>query len=125
MALLNYFLAFIFSILGLFAGMLLGYIAKEELNPGKKYLVLMQNVILIIAAILVLYSFQLNIFLFIFIGLIITLIFIYARPKTIIGYIILIFLVLLIFEKTNLFLLTTSLLFLYGLPSGSLILAKK
>ena len=125
MVLLNYFLAFIFSLFGLFIGILLGYITKEELKPEKKYLIWMQNFILIIAAVLALYSFQLHIILFVSIGLIITVALIYFSPKAIIGYLILISLVILIFEKTNLFILTASLIFLYGFPSGSLILAKK
>ena len=48
MEILNYVLAIIFSFFGIFAGMLLGYIAKEELRAGKKYFVWMQNILLIL-----------------------------------------------------------------------------
>ena len=125
MAILNYILALIGAFSGLFVGMLLGYITKEELKPGKKYFIWMQNIILILAAIFVLYSFQFHIILFILIGLILTLALIYFKPKAIIGYIILAVLILLIIEDTNFFLLTSSLTFLYGFPTGSLILTKK
>ncbi|MBW2982422.1 hypothetical protein KY343_06085 [Candidatus Woesearchaeota archaeon] len=125
MAILNYLLVLGLAFLGLFAGLLLGYIAKEELKPGKKYLVWLQNIILIIAAVLVLYSFQLHIILFILIGILITLVLIYLQPKAVIGYIILASLILLIMEKPNFFMLTSSLTFLYGFPAGSLILIRK
>lgn len=125
MAVLNYLLVLIGSFSGLFIGMLLGYLAKEELKPGKKYFIWLQNIILILAAILVLYAFQLHIILFILIGLVITLALIYFKPKAIIGYIILATLILLIIEKTNFFILISSLIFLYGFPAGSLILTKK
>ena len=125
MEILNYVLALIGAFSGLFIGMLLGYITKEELKPGKKYFIWMQNIILILAAIFVLYSFQLHIILSILIGLILTLALIYFKPKAIIGYIILAILILLIIEDINFFILTASLIFLYGFPTGSLILAKK
>ena len=125
MAVLNYILALVFSFSGIFAGMLLGKIAKEELKPGKEYLIWMQNIILIIAAILVLYYFQIHIVLFILAGLILTVGLIYFRPKAVIGYIILAALILLIMENTNFFMVISSLAFLYGFPTGSLILIKK
>ena len=56
MEILNYVLALVFSFLGIFAGMLLGYIAKEELRAGKKYFIWMQNILLILAVIFVLYN---------------------------------------------------------------------
>ena len=125
MAVLNYILVLVFSFSGLFIGMLLGYIAKEELKPGKEYFIWMQNIILILAAIFVVYSFQLHIILFILAGLMITLALIYFRPKAVVGYIILAFLILSIIEKNNFFILISSLAFLYGFPAGSLILIRK
>ena len=124
MEILNYFLALIVSFSGIFVGMLLGYIAKEELKPGKKYFIWMQNIILILAAIFVLYSFHLNIILSIIIGLLITLGIIYFKPKAVIGYILLAILIFISIGNTNLFILTSSLTFLYGFPTGSLILTK-
>jgi hypothetical protein len=110
---------------GLFIGLLLGCIAKEELKPGKKYFIWLQNLILIIAAVFVLYSFKLHIILFILTGIILTLALIYLQPKAVVGYVILGILIVLILEKTDFFLLTSSLAFLYGFPTGSLILVKK
>lgn len=125
MEILNYVLALILSFSGVFVGMFLGYIAKEELKPGKRYFIWIQNIILILAAIFVLYSFHLNIILFILIGLIITLGIIYFKPKAILGYLFLAILFFLSMRNTSLFMLTSSFIFLYGFPTGSLIFAKK
>ncbi len=122
---LNYLLALIISFSGIFVGMLLGYIAKEELKPGKKYFIWIQNIILIFAAIFVLYSFHLNIILSIIIGLVMTLGILYFKPKAVIGYILLAVLIFISLGNTNLFIITSSLTFLYGFPTGSLILTKK
>jgi hypothetical protein len=125
MEILNYLLALIGSFSGLFVGMGLGYIAKEELKYGKKYFLWMQNIVLILAAIFVLYSFHLHIILFILIGLLATLAVIYFRPCIVIGYLILAVLFCLSIGNTNLFILTSSMVFLYGLPTGSLFLIRK
>ncbi len=125
MEILNYLLVLIGSFSGLFVGMGLGYITKEELKYGKKYFLWMQNIVLILAAIFVLYSFHLHIILFILIGLLATLAMIYLKPGIVIGYLILAVLFYLSIGSINLFILTSSMVFLYGFPTGSLILTKK
>ena len=125
MEILNYVLALVFSFLGVLVGLGLGYAAKEELKPGKKYFLWMQNIILVLAGIFVLYSFNLNLILFIVLGLLLTLVLAYFEPNTIIGYGLLALLVFLSIGNDNLFILMASLVFLYGFPTGSLFLIRK
>jgi hypothetical protein len=125
MEVLNYLLALVASFSGIFVGMFLGYIAKEELKPGKQYFLWMQNIILILSGIFVLYSFHFNVVLFVITGLVITLGIINFSPDGIMGYVFLAILVFLSIGNTNLFILTSSMVFLYGLPAGSLFLIRK
>ena len=125
MEILNYVLALVFSFLGVLAGLGLGYFAKEELRHGRKYFLWMQNIILVIAGIFVLYSLNLNLILFIVLGLALTLVLAYFEPNAIIGYGLLALLVFLSIGNDNLFILMTSLVFLYGFPTGSLFLIRK
>jgi len=55
---LSYFLTAIVSFLGLFVGMALGKIAEEELKDGKKYFILMQRLILLISLGTILYFYK-------------------------------------------------------------------
>ena len=125
MEVLNYLLALVFSFSGIFIGMFLGYIAKEELKPGKQYFLWMQNIVLILSVIFVLYSFHFNVVLFVITGLVITLGIINFNPNGIMGYVFLAILIFLSIGNTNLFILTSSMVFLYGLPTGSLFLIRK
>ena len=125
MEVLNYLLALAASFSGIFVGMFLGYITKEELKPGKQYFLWMQNIVLILSVIFVLYSFHFNVVLFVITGLVITLGIINFNPNGIMGYVFLAILIFLSIGNTNLFILTSSMVFLYGLPTGSLFLIRK
>ena len=120
MQILNIIFAAIIALLGLPAGLILAKIAKQELKPGKKYFFFMQDILLILAIIFVLYSYQLNLYLFLVLGLIITVIIIKTNLKPKLTYPILIILFLLSTENQNLLILTSSLIFLYGLPTAAL-----
>ncbi|NQU99033.1 hypothetical protein HQ533_06250 [Candidatus Woesearchaeota archaeon] len=43
--------------LGLFVGLLIGYFAKEELKPGRKYLVILQKIMFILVVFFIFYEF--------------------------------------------------------------------
>jgi hypothetical protein len=122
---LNYSLTAVVSYLGLFVGLALAFIAKEELKDGKKYFIFMQKVILSIVFV----------FLFVFDGLsyILVLLLIgcivvyylknYLKKKfddVFYNYIILAGVFLFSLKELNLFIIESSLIFLYGLPTGSL-----
>ncbi len=51
----SYFVSSAIVVLGIFLGVLLGYIAKEELRPGRKYLALMQAAILLLMVVFAVY----------------------------------------------------------------------
>lgn len=124
MEILNIILAALISASGLLVGLLLAKIAKEELKPGKNYFIWLRNILLILAIIFVLYSFKLQLYLFLITGIIITLLILKLNPKSFIGYPILALLFILSIKNTNLFILTSSIIFLYGLPTAALIKIK-
>lgn len=129
MNILNYSLTATVSYISLFIGFLLAIIAKEELKPGKKYLILLQKIILLSIFILLLIFINLN---YILVLLILAFIIIYVLkryskkafnevPYT---YLILSIIFYISSKKLNLFVIESSLIFLYGLPTGTLLTKK-
>jgi len=132
MEILNILLGLVISLLGFPVGLGLAKIAKSELKDGRKYLVWMKNIILILSLIFVLYSFYmksqipsssgyLHLILFLVIGVVLTLLIIKLNMKYYYGYIVLILLFLLSLKNINLLVLTSSMMFLYGVVSGGLL----
>lgn len=104
----------ILSFFGLIAGIILAHYTKEELKTGKKYFIILYKFILFITIIYALFLSELNYYLF---GAILGIIlFIFLRN-------IYLYLGLLIFSTLNLYMFY--LVFLFGLPYGSLIYSKK
>ena len=125
MNILNYSVIALIAYIGLFIGFILAIMAKEELKPGKKYFIFLQKAILLL------------IFLFLFIGfnylsvlLLFALILIYVLKKRIeFGespyiYTILAIIFYLSSKNLNQFVIESSLIFLYGLPTGTLLTKK-
>ncbi len=127
MNLLNYFLAAIVSYLGLFIGFILAIVAKEELKQGKKYFIFLKKMILLLIFIFLLLFIELN---YILILLILAFIIIYLlKTKKEFNespyiYIILSVVFYLSSRKLNLFIIESSLILLYGLPTGTLLTKK-
>ena len=121
----NYFLASVIAFSGLFMGLLLAHIAKEELKQGKKYFVILQKIILILIMIF------LNTKYYILIIASILLIFILKNylkkqiPEIPLYY--LIFGIIFFFASRNpaILAIQSSLVFLYGLPTGTLYYKRK
>jgi hypothetical protein len=123
MQLLNYSLISLISFSGLLVGMLLAFTAKEELDPGKKYFILLQKLILLLILIFLLNFFNINLYL----RIIIYILFIFLitiNIKSQIIYPILAVVFFLSSNDINLFITNSILIFLYGFPTGSLF-AKK
>lgn len=121
MQFINYALTSITSFLGLIIGITLAYIAREELKDGKKYFIILQKVVL--GLIFNFYYFKLNIFLLIFF-LMISLLLIYLyieKLKTYYIYPILAILFFLSSKNIELFKIQAFLIFLYGLPTATLL----
>lgn len=127
MNLLNYSLTAITVYLGLFIGFILAIIAKEEIKPGKRYFLLLQKIILLLIFIFLLIFIDLN---YILVLLILAFIIIHLlKTKKEFKelpyiYIILSIIFYLSSKKLNLFIIESSLIFLYGLPTGSLLTKK-
>ena len=118
MEFLNYSLVVIICFIGIYAGFLLGIIAKEELKAGKKYFLLFQKILFavaILSTIVVINKIYLTIALF----FILAYFMVYSRRI----FIYLVFGVLLFLNSRygNLFLMQSGLIFLYGLAEGSLL----
>jgi len=129
MNLLNYSLTALISYLGLFAGFILAIIAKEELKAGKKYFILSQKIILLLIFIFLLVFIDLNyiIILLILAFILISLWKTYSEKEfNELPYIYAILAIIFyISSKTlNLFIIESSLIFLYGLPIGTLLTKK-
>lgn len=102
---------FALSFLGLVAGVILAFLTKEELLPGEKYFKLLEKVLLLIIGVVII-SYVADFFSFFFIGLVLGVFFrrLYAYAG-----------VLAAIESKEFLLLVSSLVFLLGLPHGTLI----
>ena len=127
MNLLNYSLAALASYIGSFIGFILALMAKEEIKPGKKYFLFLQNAVLSIVFIVLFIFLGLN---YIVILLLLACIIIYITKKkkefndTIYTYILLSVIFYLSSKNINLFIIEDSLIFIYGLPTGTLLTTK-
>lgn len=120
----NYFFASIASFLGLFAGFVLIKIAPEEQKPLQKYFDLLRKIILfLIFAFLIFYYYGDWLYFIVLISLIAFLLLIEYKLKNhaILTYAILGILFYLSSRNISLFAIESSLIFLYGLPTASLI----
>jgi len=127
--LLQYSLVSLVIFLGLVIGFILAVCAKEELKPGRKYFILLQHIILflIIAGF---FYFNINDFsLFLLVSIVSGFFIFYNyekvknfninRPYLMYAFFAIIF--YLSYKKIDLFSVESSLMFIYGLPSGSLL----
>jgi len=123
MQLSNYSLISLISFSGLLIGMLLAFTAKEELEPGKKYFLLLQKLTLLLVLIFLLNFFNINLYLRITTYILFILL-MAINIKSQIIYPALAVVFFLSLKDINLFITNSILIFLYGFPTGSLF-AKK
>ena len=127
MNILNYSLTALASYIGLFMGFILALMAKEEIKPGKKYFLFLQNAILSLIFLSLFIFLGLN---YIVILLLLACIIIYITKKkkefnhTIYTYILFSVIFYISSKNLNLFIIESSLIFLYGLPTGTLLTTK-
>jgi len=123
MDLINYSLTALISFFGLGVGIALAFIAPEEMKDGKKYFIHLQNVLLTLMFFAVLAFDNISIFLISLFSVIFFIFVYYLNRDSSIRYLDYAALgVLFFFSSSNLslFLLNSALIFLYGMPSGSL-----
>jgi len=125
---ISYFLASIIAYLGLLLGVILIKLAPEEQKPGKKYFILLKKILFFIIIISVLFFYKLNIIL-ITILIIFVLILILNRKinleKSPLVYLLLGIIFYLSSKIFNLFIIESVLIFLFGIPSSSLVFKKR
>lgn len=125
MEILNYVLIAVVVSIGLISGKVLAWIAKEEIRSGKKYFIILQKALFCGAIILLMFLNKTNVH-YIWIGALVIFVYLYYYKKispeivyAVLG------LVFYLSVKTEYFLIASSLIFLYGLPSGTLLKDKK
>lgn len=120
-----YFLASIVAFLGLIVGLVIGYYTPEEFKDGKKYFILLQRLLVLVILFFVMFLNGFQIF-WIIVALFAVSTAIYQIDlKLPIYYAFLGVLFFLGSKSQNMFLITSGLTFLFGLPSGTLIEKKK
>ena len=131
MQFLNYFFASIISYMGLLIGIMLIKIAPEEQNPLRKYFEFTKNLIMILIFLFLIFYYSTNSVYII--ALLIYFIFIVfieynlskSQKKYIIVYTALGIIFYLSSRNLNLFVMDSSLILLYGIPSASLMFNQK
>ena len=120
--LINYSLVVLVTFLGLFAGFFLALIAKEELEPGKDYFRFLQNVTIALIIFFLLHYNSLPIWLTIMVAL---LTFFFVGKSKINPIAVYLFLGVIFNSafrnKLSVFILIASLIFVYGIPTATLL----
>ena len=125
MEILNYIIIAVITAAGLILGKVLAKIAKEEIKPGKKYLLIMQKALFCAVILLLMYINRTNVH-YIWAGAVI--IFAYLRFFKKINHLLMSTILAVAFflaSKTDYFLIISAMTFLYNFPAGSLIKNKK
>ncbi|MEK6983649.1 MAG: hypothetical protein AABX33_03675 [Nanoarchaeota archaeon] len=131
MQFINYFFASIISFLGLLAGVILVEICPEEQKPLERFFNLSRKIILMLVFLFLFFYYANNIvYALILIGFFLFLLFMQYKisnllKKSMLTYALLGILFYLSSKNTNLFVIESSLLFLYGLPAASLMYSRK
>lgn len=108
------FLIFALSFLGLLAGIIISLFTKEELKPGKKYFMLFEKIILLSISLVIIFYVE-DFFTFFILGLLAG--FIFRRVYFYYG-------LALPLASGSFLLILSSLVFIFGLPEGSLLYYK-
>lgn len=121
----NYSLGIAVIIAGLALGMILARIAKEELKPGKKYLLLFQNILVSAVFVSAVFSFESTFIKIILAAVLVYLVVFNYKFNWLVAYASFGFIYFSSLNNLNLVLLISALMFLYGFPTGSLIRAER
>jgi hypothetical protein len=121
---LSYFLASIITYLGLLLGVILIKLAPEEQKPGKKYFILIKKILFFLIIVLILFFYKVNIILttILLFFMIISILNKKLRlEKTYLVYFLLGIVFYLSAKIFNLLVIESVLIFLFGVPTSSLI----
>ena len=118
----------LFSLTGILFGLILSFIAPEELTPGKKYFILLRRSLFVLATLLILFTFRNNLYLvLIFLALSAALLALDMKVKNIfvsfLPYVLYLPAFFLLLEP-HFRMVLVILVFLYGFPLGTLLRVK-
>lgn len=123
MAILQHILVILVSFAGLGVGYLLALLSPEEMQPGRRYFLILEMIFRILAFIPVLYFSIMHsglLFLLFFGGMAMSFFIRDFTLRLILLYIAFIPLILITAENFSIYMLQASFVFLYGLPAGTL-----
>ena len=125
---ITYILTTVLAFSGVYVGALLALMAKEELKPGRAYLKAFENTLLVFIFLILLYSYDANIIVIILLGIVAS-VFLYLTtnktPVNQIAYFLLGIALYFSTKSTDLFIMTATMIFLYGLPIGSIYVSRR
>jgi len=121
---LTYLLVLLVCFLGVFIGLLIAFLAKEELKDGKKYFIISKNIIFTLTIFLLLYFLKLHFLSILLVCLILLLVLFKVKIKEWILYSIIGIIFYISSLNSNLFTLNASLIFIYSIFMGSLFMEK-
>lgn len=125
---LTYILTTVFVFSGVYVGALLAFISPEELKPGKNYFKAFENTLLVFILLILLYAYNANLFVLIFLGVVLSIFLYYtceSTPVNQIAYFLLGIALYFSARSVDLFIMISTMIFLYGLPLGSMYVARR
>ncbi len=125
---LTYGLTLLFSFLGVYVGALLAFISPEELKPGMGYFRALMNTVLVFIFLILLYAYGAHVAILILLGVVASIFLYYTTESTPVNQIAYFLLGIAFFfsaKSVDLFIVISSMIFIYGLPLGSLFVARK
>lgn len=118
----NYLMVFFASMIGYLLGIGLGYIAPEEMKPGEKYLRWLENGFFILTFLPVIYFFGASLMVLLPVVVMGILFFLNFKYRAYIAFGVFLLWFFLIRTDSMIVMLEACAIFLYGLPTGSLLL---
>ncbi len=122
-----YFLVSAISFLGLAFGIIIAFIAKDELKQGKKYFITLQNAIVALSVGVLAYFYKIDLYFVVILTLLIFFVLFYIEnvKKSYVIYPLLAFIFYISSGITSFFVVESVLIFLYGFPTAALLVRKR
>ena len=125
---ITYFSTLIFVFLGLYVGAILAYISPEEMKPGTSYFKAFGNALLVFILLILFYAYGIHLLILVILGIAASAAAYYTSDIPAVSHIAYLLLGIVFFYSTKssaLFITISAMIFLYGLPLGSLYVANR
>lgn len=117
---ISYFLVLLTCFIGLFAGVLISFLAKEELKDGKKYFIFSKRIFFVLIIFFLIYFLKIILIVNLLVALILIFVLFKFKIKEYITYNLLGIIFYISYLNTDLFKINASLIFVYSIFIGSL-----